>query len=174
MTLMAQYVRNRNALLDEFTVEHFHDLGKLMFTFTVFWTYIAYSQYFLIWYANIPEETIWFHDRWVGAWKYFSLLLLFGHFAVPFFVLMPRSSKRNMAIMKVMSIFILAMHWVDLNWLIRPPLQPEGAQLSWMDLTTFIGIGGIFLWYYWQRFTSQAIIPVKDPKLQASIQFINN
>lgn len=174
ITLMAQYVRNRNALLQEITVEHFHDLGKLMFAFTVFWTYIAYSQYFLIWYANIPEETVWFHARWAGAWKYFSLALLFGHFAVPFFVLMPRGSKRNMAIMKFMSIFILAMHWVDLNWIILPALQPEGARVSWMDLTTFIGLGGVFLWYYWQRFTSQAIIPVKDPKLQASIEFVNH
>lgn len=173
MTLMVQYMQRQGILRDAITEEHYQDIGKLLFAFTVFWGYIAFSQYFLIWYANIPEETVWFHNRWIGDWKIFSLLLVFGHFTVPFFVLMPRSSKRNMTIMLVMSFFILAMHWVDLHWIIVPGLHKTGAKLSWMDFTTLVGIGGVFLWYYWRNFTANPLVPVKDPKLQASMQFTN-
>ena len=77
------------------TLEHFHDMGKLLFAFTVFWAYIAFSQYFLIWYANIPEETVWFLHRQEGSWMTISVLLLAGHFLVPFFFLMSRHIKRR-------------------------------------------------------------------------------
>ena len=173
ITLMSQYMRSRGLLVDTITVEHYNDLGKYLFAFTIFWAYIAFSQYFLIWYANIPEETVWFQERWAGSWKTLSLVLIFGHFVIPFFILMPRSSKRNLVIMGIMTSLILVVHWVDLYWLIAPNFHHGGISLSWMDLTTLVGIGGIFIWYFWRRYSAHALIPINDPKLKASLKFKN-
>lgn len=173
VTLVAYYLRRNKVLEDVITIEHFHDLGKLLFAFTVFWAYIAFSQFMLIWYGNIPEETVWFKHRWVGSWKAVSMIILFGHFVIPFIVLITRAAKRNLRILSFISVWFLVMHWIDLYWIIQPNLHHEGAHFSWMDLTTMAGVGGIFFWLFWTRFASQPLIPVNDPKLEASIHFEN-
>jgi len=173
MTLLAIIFRGRGILENEITVEHYHDLGKLLFTFTVFWGYIAFSQYFLIWYANIPEETVWYQHRWVHSWKAVSLLLVFGHFVIPFFTLMIRASKRNLRLLIPMTGWILFMHWVDLYWIVMPALHHHDVHLSWIDLTAFIGIGGIFTGLFFVQLEKHALVPVNDPKLEASINVKN-
>ena len=173
ITLLLVFLKRHPIFKNVITVEHFHDVGKLLFTFVVFWAYMAFSQYFLIWYANIPEETIWFKHRWVGSWKFASLLLVFGHFVVPFFILMIRGNKRKFTVMAVMSIWLLFMHWLDLYWLILPNLHHHGVHLSWMDLTSFVGIGGLFLWLFWIKLTAHSLLPVKDPFLEKSINIKN-
>jgi len=152
------------------SVEHYHDLGKLIFTFVVFWSYIAFSQYFLIWYANIPEETVWFSHRWVGSWKIVSVFLVVGNFIVPFFILMIRAMKRNLSVLVVMASWMLFMHLVDLYWLVMPSLHHEGARLSWMDATTLIGIGGVAFWLFYTKLAKQSIVPFNDPNLELSIK----
>jgi hypothetical protein len=171
--VVAVYQRRQGVLTDIITVEHFHDLGKLMFAFIIFWGYMAFSQYFLIWYANIPEETVWYLDRWVGAWVPMSLVIIFGHFAVPFIALIFRATKRKPIFLAIVSLWLLLMHWVDIYWLVFPNLYHHGAQFSWMDITTMMGIGGVFVWYFWRRYTGAALVPVGDPGLQQSIQFTN-
>ena len=166
-------MRRSGILAESITVEHYHDLGRLLFTFVVFWSYIAFSQYFLIWYANIPEETIFFQHRWVGAWKGVSLLLALGHFLVPFLILMIRAAKRNMLSLGVMSVWLLFMHMVDLHWIVLPNLHPEGFQLSWMDVTTFLGVGGLFVWRFWTQTANHALVPIRDPRLQKSLTIKN-
>ena len=151
------------------SIEHYHDLGKLLFTFTVFWAYIAFSQYFLIWYANIPEETIWFAHRWEGAWKSVSLFLVIGHFVLPFFVLMMRSTKRNMAVLVFMSLWLLFMHLVDMYWLVMPNLFHHDVHLSWIDVAPFLGIGGIFVWLAYVQLSRNSLVAINDPKLKESI-----
>lgn len=173
INLFAQVLRRRGVLAEQITVEHYHDLGKLKFAFTIFWAYISFSQFFLIWYANIPEETIFYLHRWEGSWQYVSLLLIFGHLMLPFIWLIPRATKRSLPAMAFIGVWLLLMHWVDLYWNIVPNLHEHGFELSWMDATTMIGIGGIFLWFMWLRFSSNALIPVKDPKLDKSLHFAN-
>ena len=177
-TLILLMLRKKGALADKVTVEHYHDLGKLLFAFTVFWTYIAFSQYFLIWYGNIPEETEFYHMRWVGSWKIISLLIVFGHFVLPFLALITRSAKRNLTWLKVMAIWMFFMQWVDLYWIILPNMgghgeESAGFHLSWMDVTAWLGIGGVFIWLFWKRFTSAPIVPIRDRKLEKSFQFVN-
>lgn len=173
VTLIAIYLRGRRVLDKQITFEHYHDLAKLLFSFTVFWAYMAFSQYFLIWYANIPEETIWYQHRWIGSWKTISLLLVIGHFAVPFLVLISRGAKRSTRVLAFSGLWLLFMHWIDLYWLVMPNLHPQGFQLSWMDPTTFVGIGGVFLALVWKRLCAQPLVPINDPKLAASIEFVN-
>jgi hypothetical protein len=171
--LIAIYLRSKQILVKQITFEHYHDLAKLLFSFTVFWAYMAFSQYFLIWYANIPEETIWYQHRWIGSWQTISLLLVFGHFVVPFLVLISRAAKRSRRVLTFAGLWLLFMHWIDLLWLVMPNLHPQGFYPSWMDLTTVVGIGGVFLALVWKRLCAQPLVPINDPKLSESIEFVN-
>jgi hypothetical protein len=174
IALAALYLRRQGILTGTITVEHYNDLGKLIFAFTIFWAYMAFSQYFLIWYANIPEETIWFARRWVGSWKTVSLSLVFGHFIIPFLLLMPKMMKRRFGFLAIMGLWMLLFHYVDLFWLVMPGHSPSGAHLSWMDPMTMVGIGGVFVGLFWRRFAASPIVPVGDPRLEKSIQFLSH
>jgi hypothetical protein len=154
------------------TTEHLHDLGKLVFGFTVFWTYIAFSQYFLIWYANIPEETVWYTHRWGGSWTSVTLLLALGHFVVPFFFMLPRTIKRNRLTLMIGACWMLFMHFVDLYWLVMPNLHHD-VHVSVIDVAAFVGIGGVFLAAFGVLLRRHALIPVKDPRLPESLGFEN-
>ncbi len=159
----------KGPLKNKVTVEHYHDLGKLTFTFTIFWAYMAFSQYFLIWYANIPEETVWYTHRWQGSWKIISVLLAVGHFAVPFIIMLVRALKRSGLALIVFAGWMLLMHYVDMYWLVMPNLHPHAAHFSWIDATTMIGIGGIFLWLVFWQLSKHSLVPFNDPNLEQSI-----
>jgi hypothetical protein len=173
ITLATIFLREKNHLANLITLEHYHDLGKLLFAFTVFWGYIAFAQYFLIWYANIPEETIWFRERWLN-WRAVTLLIVFGHFVAPFVVLISRGAKRNLTVMKIMAGWLLFMHWVDLYWVVMPSSSEHALQDVWIDLSAMLGVGGLTMWYFWRRMVSQALVPVNDPRLVASAHLVSD
>jgi hypothetical protein len=153
------------------TREHMHDLGKLMFAFVCFWAFMATSQYILIWYGNIPEETIFYAHRWDG-WKWISLSLPIGHFAIPFLFLMSREIKRNYTTLAIAAVWVLLIHFVDLHWLVLPNLH-HGFHPSFQDLTTFVAFGGIFLGLLGKRLTKAPLVPVNDPYLEKSINHVS-
>jgi len=153
--------------------EHYHDMGKLLFAFTVFWTYIGFSQYFLIWYANIPEETVWYKHRMEGTWSALSVFLAVGHFFVPFFFLMSRTVKRRKGLLLAGAVWMLGMHFLDLYWCVMPVLQHHGFHVTVLDFTTFLGIGGLFVSAFSWLLVRRALIPVKDPRLPESLAYEN-
>jgi hypothetical protein len=154
-------------------VEHLHDLGKLLFAFIVFWAYIGFSQFFLIWYGNIPEETSWYLERMHGSWKPYTVGLACGHFALPFLFLMSRNVKRRTPLLVAGATWMLLMHFGDLHWLVMPNLHHEGFGPSLLDLSTFLGVGGTCLaWIGWQL-RGHALLPVRDPLLAESLGFEN-
>ncbi len=173
LMLFVIYFDGTGVMRGTITKEHWHDVGKLMFAFIIFWGYMAFSQYLLIWYGNIPEETVWFLDRWQNGWQYVSLLIVFGLFTIPFFVLFPFGTKRNRPIMLVMSIWILLMHWVDLYWVIMPNLHHDAVKFSWIDVAPMMGIGGIFVWYFWKRVRALPLLPINDPGLEESKKLVS-
>jgi hypothetical protein len=124
MTFIALLWRSRGLLVDEISTEHLQDMGKFLFSFTVFWTYIAFSQYMLYWYGNLPEETRWFHERLSNGWGYLSAALLIGHFIIPFLLLIPRVTKRTLPLLAFMTVWALVMHWMDFAWLSLPTYHP--------------------------------------------------
>lgn len=170
VTLFVLFFEQRGLLKGLVSKEHYHDLGKLTFTFTIFWAYMAFSQYFLIWYANIPEETVWFLHRWEGSWKAVSLLLAIGHFIVPFLIMLVRALKRSALALIIFTSWMLLMHWVDMNWLVLPNLHPHGAHFSWIDVVTMFGIGGLFLWLFMWQLGKHSLVPINDPNLDQSIK----
>ena len=155
------------------SAEHLHDLGKFLFAFTAFWAYIAFSQFFLIWYGNLPEETIWYKARLVGSWQTVSLLLMGGHFGAPFLYLMGRDVKRRGWTLALGGVWLLAMHFVDLYWQVMPTLHPEGIRPAALDVAALVTIGGCFVAAASWLLRRQALVPIRDPRLAESLAFEN-
>ena len=153
--------------------EHLHDIGKFLFAFTAFWAYIAFSQFFLMWYGNMPEETIWYKARMEGSWLTVSIVLLFGHFVAPFFYLMGRDVKRKGWTLAVGGAWVLAMHFVDLYWQVMPTLHPEGFSPSLLDVAALVAVGGCFVAAASWLMRRQALVPLRDPRLAESLAFEN-
>jgi hypothetical protein len=152
--------------------EHYHDLGKLTFGFIVFWAYIAFSQFFLIWYANIPEETHWYRLHWENGWHTVTLALVFLHFVIPFFTILSRYPKRNTSVMLGVSLLLLGMHYVDLFWIIVPVKRGE-LSLHFRDITALVGMLGIGLAVLFNRMGAAPLIPIKDPLLSRALEYDN-
>ncbi len=172
MVLALIWLQRKGHLLRSVTVEHYHDLGKMMFAFTAFWTYIAFSQFMLIWYANIPEETFWYHMRLEGAWWPATLALAILHFPVPFFGLMSRQIKRNKTTLALGAIYLLIIHWYDMYWLVAPNLHSEPVFHA-ADFAAWAGVGGLIVAFVVWKARSVNLLPTKDPRLQRSLAFEN-
>lgn len=159
------------------TAEHFHDYGKMMFAFTVFWAYIGFAQYMLIWYASIPEETHWYSYRGQGQWLTLSIVLVFVRFVFPFIGLMSRKIKRNPTTLAFWAIWLLVAQFIDIFWLVHPVLANQhhepNIHIGLADVTTFVGIGGIVLAVFTWACGRFALVPVKDPRLLESIHHEN-
>jgi hypothetical protein len=160
------------------TDEHFHDLGKLLFAFgACFWGYIAFSQYFLIWYSNIPEETAYFLYRQQGGWQVLSVLLVVLHFVVPFFILISRKIKRNVLLLGVMSVFLLLLQVLDMTWIIRPMayvgVTPPGPVSWWIDVVAVVGVGALFAGFLIRALATSALVPIRDPRLGRCLEHKN-
>ncbi len=155
------------------TDDHWHDLGKLVFAFTVFWAYIAFCQYMLTWYANLPEETSWYAARQSGGWTSVTLLLLFGHFLVPFFLLLPRFVKRSPRLFGPVAAWVLLMHYADIYWLVMPKFSPGRVPAHLLDVACLLGLGGFWLAAAAWRLRRVSLTPVRDPRLEESLSFEN-
>jgi hypothetical protein len=173
LSVVVPAMRGAGLLDTVITAEHLHDLGKFLFAFTAFWAYIAFSQFFLVWYANLPEETIWFKPRIEGSWLPVSLLLMAGHFGVPFLFLMGRTVKRRGATLAAGGAWVLAMHFIDLYWQVMPTLHPEGFRPSLLDVAAFLTVGGCFVAAASWLMRRQALVPLGDPRLAESLAFEN-
>ena len=161
----------RGILKNAITVEHYHDFGKLLFAFVVFWAYIGFSQYMLIWYANVPEETEWFLKRQTGEWTTVSLLLIFGHFVLPFLLLVSRFIKRRPLLLAITGGFVAAMCWVDMYWLVIPEFSPGVARFGLLDILCFLGMNGVWSAAVVWRLSRHSAIAEKDPRLEESLVF---
>jgi hypothetical protein len=173
IALLAILIQRNRGLRGIISPERYHDLGKMMFGFTVFWAYIAFSQYMLIWYGNLPEETVWYRHRLEHGWEVHSAALLVAHFIIPFWVLLPRGAKRTVPVMAVMGVWFLVMNWFDLHWIAMPVLHPEHAGFHWLDFTCWLGLSGIFFSLVLFRLSRHSLVPQNDPNLAKSLHFTN-
>ena len=174
---LRMFGRLRNTI----TREHDHDLGKYMLGFTIFWAYIAYSQFMLIAYANIPEETFWFQKRWEGTWKCVTYFLIFFKFVIPFLLLISRHPKRSdkkpfKYMLFPIACLIVLMHAIDVYWMIQPaaPGTTNIAGALTTDVVVFLGITFLFSGFFLYNLARRALVPVNDPWLEDSINFENH
>jgi hypothetical protein len=177
LALLVYLAQRSGWLTQSVTIEHFHDVGKLAFGFTVFWAYIAFSQYLLIWYGNIPEETVWYQARQAGPWWVgVSLLLLVGHFVAPFLALLARYAKRNKPLLAAAAVWLLLMHWLDLYYLVAPRTHTTATPHApglFMELVLLAGLGGWFTALLLRGLRRHALLPVRDPRLAESLTYRN-
>jgi len=171
--LIVLALRASGRLRNTITMDHLHDAGKLMFGFTVFWTYIAFAQYFLIWYGNMPEETQFYLLRRNGAWYQMSMLLPILYFVVPFFLLLPQAHKRSPFWLAVAGTWILVMHAYDLYWQILPVLHQDTIHFHWLDVVAPVGMLSVVLMSAVWGFQRLPLIPIRDARLNETIGYAN-
>lgn len=171
MSLVALYVvyLKNNDYLEYTTDEHLHDLGKFMFAFSIFWTYLWYSQFMLIWYANIPEETIYFKPRMQGAYRGIFFLNLIVNFILPFLLLMRRGSKRNYTTMTFVAVLIILGHWVDFYQMVMPGTVGEHFSLGWFEIGILALYAGLIMHFVGKALASRPLVPVNHPFMKESI-----
>jgi hypothetical protein len=174
MNLVLSRADAAGLLKNSVTVEHFHDLGKFMFAFVFFWGYIAFSQYMLYWYANIPEETEFFLHRGEHGWDLPSWILVFGHFAIPFLLMLSRHAKRTFpAIRQTVAAWILVVHFLDIYWLVMPNVDKHFHFNPLQDIGAWLFIAGVLFAVFFRRLVSAPFIPTGDPRLNRSLRFQN-
>jgi hypothetical protein len=168
ITLFVIYLKNLGYL--EFTnEEHLHDLGKFQFAFSIFWTYLWFSQFMLIWYANISEETIYFRTRFEGPYQGLFYLNLVINFLAPLLIFMSRNSKRNYAVVTFMSVALLFGHWIDFYQMIFGSTLPKGVPMNLLDFGIAAGFIGLIMWNVARVLGKYPLIPVNHPFLKESI-----
>lgn len=186
LALVPMALQKAGKLRHSINTEHYHDVGKMLFAFIFFWGYVSFSQFMLYWYADLPEETVWFRIRMFSDWKYVSFLLLFGHFVFPFLCLLSRETKRRLQLLALFSAWMLIMHVVDLYWIVMPSLDVnaylmEGFTTTYtfsfsrilLDVLAVVGVGGIFFATAAKVAGPVHLIPTKDPGLAESLAFQN-
>jgi hypothetical protein len=159
------------ALAGEASVSHFHALGKLLLTFVIFWAYVAYSQYFIVWIADVPAEASWYARRVTGAWRGVALALALGHFALPFAALLSWRLKRRPAALAAVGAWLVLLHLVDSAWLVLPAVRPRSSLPHWLDLAAFAGVGGAAAAFGLLRAGGEPPVPVGDPQLPAAREY---
>ena len=173
LSVVAVAMRAAGLLDTVISAEHLHDIGKLLFAFTAFWAYIAFSQFFLMWYANLPEETIWYKARIEGSWMHGLALPHGGTFRGS--VLLPDGACRQAEGSDPGRRRSVAprMHFVDLYWQVMPTLHPEGLRPSALDVAALVAVGGCFVAAASWLMRRQALVPLRDPRLAESLAFEN-
>ncbi len=149
---------------------HVHDIGKLMFGFTVFWAYIFFSQFMLQWYANIPEEITYYLRRSDGGWFKYGFMLVLVHFVIPFFALLPRQAKRCASYLSKIAVFMLITQWLDVYYLVMPVFFKSGPVFGWIEVGTFLLFFGIFGISVGRFLEKNKMVPVKDPRIEACLR----
>jgi hypothetical protein len=166
-------------------MEHYHLMGKLMLAFVIFWAYIAFSQFFLIWYANITEETKFYLTRNTDFWNTYTItFLVLGHFFIPFVALLLQKVKKLPVVLSGIAVWNLVMHVLDIYWIIIPERGPSLTAASgdiqmtmpgaWLfDVLAFISVAGLFGFFLLRQLGTASLFPCRDPRLDESLNVVN-
>jgi hypothetical protein len=168
--IVARRLSTEGPMAGVYNPGHFHDFGKLLFAFSMVWAYLAFSQFLIIWSANLPEEIPWYQHRMHHGWEYLAIALVACHFVVPFAVLLSRRTKRNATVLARMAMWLIAARLLDLFFLIGPEAYPEGLRVHWLDLAAVIGLGGIWVSLFIGNLKSRSLLPVHDGDFEHALQ----
>lgn len=169
LIVIAVYLSQRPPMEGVMKPVHFHDYGKLMLAFVMIWAYIAVSQLLIIYSANLPEEVGWYLERSHGPWLYVSIALALFHFLLPFLLLLSRDLKRNARLLSRVALFVLLMRFVDLYWMAAPSFGHAGLAFHWLDLATFVAVGGLWFALFIGQLKRRPLLPINDPFLEEAL-----
>ena len=173
MIVINMLLQNAGKIQKMVTVEHFHDMGKFLFGFVMFWSYIAFSQLVLIWYANIPEETFWYQVRLDNGWMTFSYCIIPIHFIIPFLFLMSRHIRRNRIALTIGAVWLLFAHWYDMTFLVMPNAGPAQLVPLFGHLLGGFGMLSIFASMFIWRADGVPLVAMRDPRLPEAMSYTN-
>jgi hypothetical protein len=159
-----RFLGDRKPFSEILTTRHIHHLGNLLMAFTILWAYMAFSQFLIIWSGNLPEDNMWYLKRLGTGWTLIAVVLLVGHFFVPFVLLLSRRRKRLIRNLSYVAIGILAMRFVDIFWLIVPAFSGNQIRFHWLDVVAPLAIGGIWMTFFIRDLKSQPLLPLHDPR----------
>lgn len=151
------------------TAHHLHDLGKLLFAFLMLWAYLSFSQFLIIWSANLVEEVPHYLTRWEGGWQYVSIFIIVMHFIVPYALLLSRDIKRGANRLRVIAIWLVAVRVVEYYWHVAPEFHGGGLSLSLLDVALPILLGGVFVALFAMQLRGHPLLPLQDPGLQKAL-----
>lgn len=162
LILLLVFIGDKEPLADVISPDRIHDLGKLTLGFVILWSYASYAQYIIIWSGNLPETTPWYIHRMSGGWQFFAALLIGGHFAVPFFILLSRRIKRRLNILWGVAAWLLCMRLIDIYWLIAPDFTSGAFSINPLYLTAHLALGGIWLTVFIFLLKRRPLLPLND------------
>jgi hypothetical protein len=148
---------------------HLHDLGKMMFAFTMIWAYVNFSQYLIVWSGNLPEEISWYLARFRGGWGWVGAAVLLFHFVLPFLLLLSRRANRDPKTLTLAAGLLVVMRFVDVGWLVLPAFSKGALRVHWMDLAVPIGLGGVWLSFFARNLATRPLLPVNDPGFEEAL-----
>ena len=156
------------------TTRHLHHLGNLLFAFTILWAYLAFSQYLIIWSGNLPEDNFWYVRRLGTGWNMIAIVLLLGHFFVPFLLLLSRRRKRAMQSLARIAAGLFLMRLLDIFWLISPAFNTDHVRLHWLDFVAPVAIGGLWIGLFVRDMKGQPLLPKHDPRFTAKAEYAHH
>lgn len=169
LILVAGFLRRFEPMSWALQTKHFHDWGKLLFAFVMLWAYFGFSQFLIIWSANLPEEIEWYLHRTEHGWGIIAITLVLIHFAIPFALLLSRDLKRHAGRLAVIAGFLLVARWMDVLWQIAPAHHPKQLAIHWMDLAAPLAVGGLWLAAFVWNLKRHPILPVHDPYIEEAV-----
>jgi hypothetical protein len=170
VTFFLTTISRTQAMVDILKPNHFRDLGNLMLAFTMLWAYTNFSQFLLIWYGNIKEETPYYLKRMHGGWGVLAAILVIFHFFLPFFMLLMRRIKDRPSTIAIVTVILLVMRFIDVYWLVTPAHHAEHFYFSWITIFAFLGIGGLWLFTFIWQLKGQTIIPIHETWVEEAIR----
>ena len=156
-------------LAELITKRHLHDLGKLLLALTMLWAYLSFGQLILIWSGNLPEEITYYINRFNGGWQYVGAILLLFHFAFPFLLLLSQGLKKNPKTLQKIALYVIVVRIIDVFWLVEPSIHASDLKVVWLDIVAPIGIGGLWLSYFFYQLRQRPILPVNAPDLEKAL-----
>jgi hypothetical protein len=168
--VMLRMLNEYEPLRDSYDPARLNDIGNLMLTFTLLWTYMTFSQFLIIWSGNLKQEIPWYMTRAFGRWAVIAAALLLFHFFVPFFILLQRGVKRRLERIAVLGVWMLVMTLVDVYWLIVPSVEKSGPQIHLLDILALIGIGGVWVGTYMWQLKKMPLLPLHDPRFEGVLE----
>jgi len=168
IALFIVFLKNQG-YLEHTSREHLQDVGKFIFAFSIFWTYLWFSQFMLIWYANIPEETVYFQPRVNGPYKGIFWFNLIVNFVAPILILMTRGSKRSYAVITFMSVLLVLGHWLDYYQMVMPGTVKDHFSLGWFEWGTFALYAGMLMFFTGKALSKAPLVPTHHPYMKESV-----
>jgi hypothetical protein len=166
--LLLYWFKDQPPISDVVEPEHFHDLGNLLLTFVMFWTYINFGQLLVIWAGNLPHEISWYLRRIAGSWEWMIGFIALFNFFLPFFILLFREAKKNPSFLAILAAIVFVSHAVTMFWVVEPSFFPRGIHVHWLDFAAPLAIGGLWVASFIAALKHAALLPRNDPRISYS------